>query len=326
MLGESGEVALGSSLARGCARAASLPSRSFQSEPQLASSLKPQLLASGEIGDEALGSAPAGARPGAATTPSRSFNLVSLLASSPAPRVGRSIQTARPKRHEDSGSLAGSLGRRKSQMRFLRCDCGMWKEPEYCICGSGYVEDDPSHNPVSQLASSSVPQQLAMGELASSLVPRQPVLDEVGDMDLWPALPSGRPKVASPASCPAIQSLPRLASGKANLDDAQIFMTNEGLEVCLQPVYLHALNNLADELGSGQLSAFVCYNRLVDLCPTGQLGLDLDSLEFFLDVLVDGVDIPRYGAYTLLFAADCKGLISGLDFVRVLSYFQDPRR
>ena len=61
-------------------------------------------------------------------------------------------------------------------------------------------------------------------------------------------------------------------------------------------------------------------------CPPGQLGLDLNSLEFFLDVFVGVVDIPRYGAYTLLFVADCKGLISGLDFVRVLSYFQDPRR
>ena len=100
--------------------------------------------------------------------------------------------------------------------------------------------------------------------------------------------------------------------------------TAGGLQVCLIPSYFDALASLAEELGEGTLSAFVCYNKLVEHCPLGQLGLDLDSLEYFLDVFSETLDIPWYSAYSCLFEADHEGLISAPDFARVLSYYQNP--
>ena len=101
-----------------------------------------------------------------------------------------------------------------------------------------------------------------------------------------------------------------------------LFFDIGGLEVCLLPTYLHALESIARNLGEGSLSVFLCYNQLVDFCPSGQPGLDPDHLGVFLTVFTDIMCIPLYDSFTLLYTAE---LISALDFVRVLSYFHDPR-
>ena len=128
---------------------------------------------------------------------------------------------------------------------------------------------------------------------------------------------SSQASVASSESC----SLGFVLEGV--LSQGSLLLDIDGLEVCLLPTYLHVLKSAARNLGEGSLSAFLCYNQLVDFCPPGQPGLELDHLGVFLTVLTDVMNIPMYDSFNLLYTAE---LISATDFVRVLSYFHDPRR